>query len=343
MSLVSKPPLILLGCCITLLMACGNGPEEKAVSSLDADPLYAGISDSIRKDSTNAALYLIRGIRLSQHNAHEMAESDFRKSWGLEPRPETAIPYAANLSILGKTENRLNLLKTAIAAFPRDERLPLLLADAYANAGDKDAALMEYRKIIDRNPADPDAWYEQGLLLEETGDSAGAVAALKQAWSLQPVAMFGLELAHIYAEQRNPLALSICDRIIDQDSAGLLTDPFFIKGIYYANSHQYAPALAQFDSCIARDWKTTDAYLEKGRIRYQQQNYSEAVGIFTMATTVSNTDPDAYYWLARCYEAMKDNARAAAYYKKTLSLDRTFIQAGEGLKRVEPGFGDGSH
>ena len=152
--------------------------------------------------------------------------------------------------------------------------------------------------------------------------------------------MFGLELAHIYAEQKNPMALTICDRILEQDSARLLTDPFFIKGIYYSNSHQYAPALVQFDSCIGRDWKITDAYLEKGRIYYAGKNWDEAIRIFTMATTVSNIDPDAYYWLGRCYEARQDNARAATYYQKTLSLDKSFTQAAEGLKRVQPGFGE---
>ena len=60
---------------------------------------------------------------------------------------------------------------------------------------------------------------------------------------LQGVDTYGLELAHLYAEQKNPRALEICDFILKQDSLRLLIDPFFIKGIYFANVKQYPRAI----------------------------------------------------------------------------------------------------
>jgi tetratricopeptide (TPR) repeat protein len=77
----------------------------------------------------------------------------------------------------------------------------------------------------------------------------------------------------------------------------------------------YPKAIAQFDSCILRDWKTTDAYLEKGRAYFHMGNFSEALKTFNMAVTVSNTDPDAYYWVGRCYEAQHKKVDAINNYR----------------------------
>jgi len=114
-----------------------------------------------------------------------------------------------------------------------------------------------------------------------------------------------------------------------------LVDPFFIKGIYYSNSRQYGKAMDQFDSCIRRDWKFTDAYLEKGIILYKQKNYEQALKTFQMTITVSNTYPDGYYWMARCYEATGRKDEALMYYQEALALDKDFSEARDGIKRLK--------
>ena len=38
--------------------------------------------------------------------------------------------------------------------------------------------------------------------------------------------------------------LEICDFILKQDSTQILIDPFFIKGIFYANMKQYPKAIS---------------------------------------------------------------------------------------------------
>jgi tetratricopeptide (TPR) repeat protein len=154
---------------------------------------------------------------------------------------------------------------------------------------------------------------------------------------------YGLELAHLYAEQKNPRSLEICDYILKQDSARLLIDPFFIKGIYFSNIKRYPKAIVQFDSCIARDWKTTDAYLEKGMAYFQMKNYNAAIQTFNMAITVTQTDPDAYFWLGRSYEAQQRKTDAISNYRKAIALDKDFKEARERMERLDSGFAHPSH
>ena len=93
--------------------------------------------------------------------------------------------------------------------------------------------------MLAKDSLDPETFYEKALLLEQLNDTAGAIKALQKAYTIQGVDTYGLELAHLFAEQKNPRALEICDFILRQDSLRLLIDPFFIKGIYYANVKQY--------------------------------------------------------------------------------------------------------
>lgn len=103
-------------------------------------------------------------------------------------------------------------------------------------------------------------------------------------------------MAHLYAERGDQAALPICDDIIRKDSAHEMLDPFFIKGIYYSNTTQYKKAIVQYDSCIGRDWKFADAYLEKGIALFKQKQYQPALESFQMTIKVSETYADGYFW-----------------------------------------------
>ena len=317
-------------------------PETPA-SIVDTDPSYKNLNDSIRHFPADASLYLRRAIRLTQENAHELAYNDFEKAWTLQPLLDNALPFAANLAILGKHGERISLLETLNHKYSSNPQVGRLLAEAYAGLGKSEQALALYNEMIAKDSLDPENQYEKAILLEQLKDTAHAIEALKKAFATQGVDTYGLELAHLYAEQKNPKALEICDFILKRDSAFILIDPFFIKGIYYANTKLYPKAIAQFDSCILRDWKTTDAYLEKGRAYYHMENLNAALQTFNMAITVSNTDPDAYYWLGRCYEAQHKKPEAINNYRKAISLDKDFVEARQRMDVLERGFAHPSH
>jgi tetratricopeptide (TPR) repeat protein len=313
-----------------------DNANNKDTESILETPPFAALSDSIRQFPKDASLYFRRAELLSRNNFHEIAYGDYKKSWELDPIEQTALRYASNLSITGKSEEAVKLLEICVRKFPANIEFKRLLGEAYVDAGRSKDAMDLYDNTLKKDSLDFEAWYEKGLLLEQVKDTAGAIYALKKAYTLQPVSTYALELAHLYAENKNPISLRICDEVISKDSSREMVDPFFIKGIYYSNTGQFAEAIEQFDSCIHSDWKFTDAYIEKGIAFFKQKNYDEALHTFHMAATVSNTFPDAYYWIGRCYEAINKKEEAIINYKRAISLDRKFTEAKDALKRVSP-------
>lgn len=335
----SKGPYLLSLIYIGFLVLSCKDPaakKEDETAVLKQAP-FAPLTDSIRqsKPADNAGLYFRRAELLSRNNLHELAAADYQQSWALHPEEATGLRYAATLAILGETGEAARLLQDCRKRFPSNDSFSNMLGDVYVQSGKTKEALSLYDTLLQKDSLNFEAWYEKGLLLEKVKDTAGALTALQKAYTIQPVNTYALELAHLYAENRNSKALELCDEVLRKDLAHELLDPLFIKGIYYSNTGLYKKAVVQFDSCIRRDWKFTDAHLEKGIALFKQKNYEEALKAFRMSIEVSNTYPDGYYWIGRCYEIAGSKENAITYYQRALALDKDFTEAEEAIKRLK--------
>lgn len=322
---------------LVLLAGCDGRSNDLASNSTRIlyKPQYAGLTDSIEKFPDNAALYLQRAVLLSQNNRHEIATADYKKAWELKPEPGIALEYISNLLLVDKVNEAVNLLKQGVRQYPDNPEFSRRLGEVYSQTGKRDEALQQYNRILEKDSANFEIWYDKGMLLVQLNDTAAAIQALEKSFSLQPINYSGLALATLYVSAKNPRALEICDLLLSTDTSRQQTDPIFMKGVYYSETKQYDKALEQFDECIRRDWKMTDAYIEKGIILFEQNKFSQALEIFRLASTVSNTNADAYFWMARSYEAMGKKEEAITNYKRALALDRNFPEAWEGLQRLK--------
>jgi tetratricopeptide (TPR) repeat protein len=70
-------------------------------------------------------------------------------------------------------------------------------------------------------------------------------------------------------------------------------------------------------------------------VLFGEKQYDEALKTFTLATQVTNTYADAYFWIGRCHEAQGNKEAAADNYYKALALDQGFSEAREGLQRLK--------
>lgn len=110
---------------------------------------------------------------------------------------------------------------------------------------------------------------------------------------------------------------------------------FFIRGVYYNRTKQWALANQNLDSAIQIDYQFYEAYIEKGIAFFDQKKTDEAQKVFSQLKEVNNTYPDAYYWIAKCQEANNHKDSALLNYQKAFGLDKTFTDAKEAVERLK--------
>src|SRR5258708_26614762 len=176
---------------IALKGPAGNKEGEAAV--LKQAP-FAPLTDSIRQSTSadKAGLYFRRAELLSRSNLHELAVADYKKSWNLHPDEVTGLRYASTLSILGQTDEAAKLLQDCRKQFPSNSNFAKMLGDVYLQSGRMKEALNLYDTMLQTDSLNFKAWYEKGLRLDKAKDTAGALIALKKAYTIPPVNTYTL-------------------------------------------------------------------------------------------------------------------------------------------------------
>jgi tetratricopeptide (TPR) repeat protein len=322
---------------VMVMAACNNSDKQHDTATVDVlnQPPFRSITDSINNDKDNADLLLKRGYMLAQQQQLKLAAADYRAAWNLRHDENTGLELVNVLLMEGESSEAVTFLKKAIEEYPDNMDFARRLQEAYVVNGQEDLAWKAMNDLLAKDSLNFENWYEQGLLYARGRDTVHAIASFERSFKLRPTQTSGLALANLLAEKADPRALEVCDTLLSKDSTKELTDAVYLKGVYYENAGNQAQAMEQFEECIKRDWKFTEAYIEKGIIQFERNNLDAALKTFQLAATVSNTYPDAYFWQGRCYEAIGRRDDALDNYLRALSLDKNFDQAREGIQRLK--------
>ncbi|MEP7318338.1 MAG: tetratricopeptide repeat protein [Panacibacter sp.] len=218
---------------------------------------------------------------------------------------------------------------------PDSAGLRLKLAAALDSIGNYKEALQQMDSLLAKDSANFGLWFTQGKIAEDAGDTLLALMGYDKAIRIYPSADALLSIANLYAEKRDKAALIFCKQVKDQ-RLGRDYDAHcaFIEGVYYARTGDQKMALQSFDECIANNYTYMEAYIEKGLLYFDHQQYNEALNVFRFASSVNALDADPYYWQGRCYEMMNIKDSAVLRFKQSLSLDKNDKQTKEALKRL---------
>ncbi|MEO8172100.1 MAG: tetratricopeptide repeat protein [Sediminibacterium sp.] len=209
------------------------------------------------------------------------------------------------------------------------------LVNALDSLGAYQQAMGQLDSLIRKDSLNYGLWFRKGQLQENIHDTVGALKSYRYAIRVYPSPDAMLAAANLLAEKKDQLALSICKQIDEMRMGREYTaHTSFISGVYYARTGNRQKAMDAFNTCIANNFSYTEAYMEKGFLLYDAKKTPEALQVFQTLATVKNTNPDAYYWMAKCYEAMNDKTQAISNYQKALTLDPKLKEAADGLKRL---------
>jgi tetratricopeptide (TPR) repeat protein len=326
--------IISLMILLTVISGCNNHNDSSPYEELLSRPPYANLTDSIHQNHSDPDLYYRRGMLLFKNNNNPPALADFKKAWSLSKKEQYAIGIS-NVLLDKKPDSAVLFLQQALKLLPASIPLHLNLIQAYADQQKIDEALSVCNMLLEQHPGQVGALLIKSDLLEQKNDTAGSIKTLEQAYLLVPSNEdLCYNLAFKYAQNKNAKALSLCDSLLRYDTIEKKGEPYYFKGVYYSNINDKTKALEYFNKAIQSDYTFLDAYMDKGKILYDQKKYSEAAQMFRLALKVSAAYADAYYWLGKCQEITGQKEEAKLNYQRAYGLDKSLIEAKEAADRL---------
>ncbi len=226
-------------------------------------------------------------------------------------------------------------MQKQLKEFPDSPGLRLQYAFALDSLKMYKEALDQMDSIIKKDSLNYGMLFAQGQIAEDAGDTLIALKSYSKAAAVYQSPDVLLALANLYAEMKDDRAILFCSRV---KALGLGRDVdancAFITGVYYARIRKGDEAIKYFDECIMNHYTYMEAYIEKGLVYFDRQQYNKALSIFELASTVNNLYADAYYYQARCYEMMNKKDSAVLLFKESLQLDPTSDEARTRLKQL---------
>ena len=215
---------------------------------------------------------------------------------------------------LGDQDNIMLTLNKATEIAPLDSRPVIKLAELSFLQGNSNMSNAYLDKALELNPINPQAYYMRGIICMSKNDTVQALKQFMKARNqddtfIDPV----LQIASIYAAQRNPMARDFYDLAIqlepdnnasyydlamylqdngDPEKALQIYDTLEVRmpGNYqvlfnkgYVNLVyllEYDKAIEEFDKALAINPKSIDALLNKGVAYEQKGNYKKAKSIY---------------------------------------------------------------
>jgi len=238
-------------------------------------------------------------------------------------------------NVTSEQSQLINDLKKEVQQNRDSASLRMQLVNALDSVGLFKEAIEQTDSLIKRDSLNNGLWFTKALLFESNKDTAEAIRSYERALHIYPSVETQLNLANLLAETKNARSLLIC-RNVSRMGLGRETDAScnFIAGVYYARSGKSQQALNLFDKAINNNYTLMEAYMEKGFIYFESKSYGDAVKVFETAITVNKMYPDAYYWKAKCFEAMGNKEEALENYKRSLGLDKNLKEAAGAVERL---------
>jgi tetratricopeptide (TPR) repeat protein len=316
---------------IAAAVGCNSAEESETVLT---QPPYNKFTDSIQQQPQNAGLYYRRGVLLYQNEQWPAAEQDLKKAWQLQPIEEHALSVVTAL-IRKNPDSAIQFIQQALPQLPQSIALQMGLARGYQQKDALQKALDVCDQVLVLYPTSLDALLLKAELLKQQNNNAAALSTLEKAYHYAPFdAELCYNLAFEYAEAKNSKVIPLTDSLIRSDTTGKQAQPYYLKGVYYANVGNNTLALDYLNQAIAHDYTFYDAYMDKGALLYDQKKYNDALQVFALVNRITPTYAGSYYWSGKCYEALGRKEDAKVAYQRAYALDKTLTEAKEAASKL---------
>jgi tetratricopeptide (TPR) repeat protein len=287
-----------------------------------------------------------RGFSLLQRGEYEEGLSAFRAAVAADPLVADAAsrsePMAHGIVALrqGMVDTAIDRLEAAVARAGDSSETHRILGAAYGIRGDMARSVQHLRDAVRLNPRDERSWIALASTLEDTGELAEAVTALRAAIAMLPdsgALRWRLASARRQGTDESDLdLLSIADRLVLFAGKGELLGQIAAM----ARAHvDYDRAVKLLELRVALTPNNAAAHKALGRAYVDQSREEIAYAELVTALLLDPRDAETLTMLGRLHLGAGRTTQAIAALERALALDTGNSEAlhalGNALIRVD--------
>lgn len=315
--------------------SCDSISKNKKTVSDSLPPELKAIEEKILEDSTNASLYFQKFEYHFKNKQISDALNAIQHSVALDQKnPKYRIHLSDLYFMMNKTKASKNELEKAINIDPNNNEALLKLGELYFLVKKYDSAVYYVNQSLNLDKENPKAYFQKGMILKESGDSASAALAFQTGIEKNPNYYESfVQLGYLYSPRRNPLAIEYFKNAIKLNPKS--SEAWYGLGYFQQNTNNFDAALKIYDTLLSFDKSNFFAWYNKGYIYLINKNDKEkALASFDQSAIINPNYADALYMRGLCYEQLGDKKAAAADYNAAIIALPTHDKAKDGLKRI---------
>ena len=320
--------------CVTLLASCSDVEGDKNTKSIDNQQVVSP-DEGLVADSLDVDGYIARARCYLANEQIGSAIRDINSALSVDGKNVDALLVLADIYYaLGDQDNILLTLNKASEIAPMDPRPIVKLAELSFLQGNVNMANAYIDKALELNSINPQAYYMRGIIYMSKNDTVQAMKQFMKSRDqddsfIDPV----LQIAGIYAAQRNPMARDFYNQAImmEPDNYAIYYD----LAMYLQDNGNPEKALEIYDTLNVKMPGSYQILFNKGYVNLVYLNeYDKAIDCFDNALEVNPKSVDAMLNKGVAYEQKGDYRTAKSIYLQILKVNPNYQLAIDALHRI---------
>ncbi|MEM9835377.1 MAG: tetratricopeptide repeat protein [Bacteroidota bacterium] len=324
------------------LTACGGEVKEPTADDPAAadyrgpklDPGIVNVTEQIKQDPKNGALYAARAEMWFDKNNFDNAITDLQSALVLD---STNLDYHYLLSevYLDYFQSRLALrtIQRAVALEPENVESLLYQAEIQLILKLHDEALASLNEVVRIAPREPEAYLLLGKVFAETQDTARAINATQEAVEIDPeIVDAWIYLGQLHAAIKSPLAGRYFDTAISVDPNDVVA--IHAKADYLRDQDQLNEAIALYRKTGEIDQQYVDGHYNAGLLLLEQDSVEAAQRELNIVIGNNPLHIQGYFFRGYTHELQCNIAAARKDYETALRFSPDYQLALDGMARI---------
>ena len=320
-----KKVFLVLACAV-MLASCADNIDKSNKKVVENQQ----VEDSLDVDG-----YIDRARLYLANQEVGNAIRDINSALSLDGKNIDALLVLADIYYaLGDQDNILLTLNKATEIAPMDSRPVVKLAELSFLQGNPNLANAYLDKALELNNMNPQAYYMRGIIYMSKNDTVQAlkqfmIARNQNDTFIDPV----LQIANIYAAQRNPIARDFYNLAVEMDPENYAT--YYELAMYLQDNGYPEEALDIYDTLEAKMPGNYQVWFNKGYVNLVYLlEYDKAIGCFDNALAINPKSVDALLNKGVAYEQKGDYRQAKSIYLQVLKINPNYQLAIDALHRI---------